>query len=145
MADRRPGPHEDPGPAHNLSGEPLNQAFEMITSRVAHTADMGVNKYEAVAINADGRYTRANGTLPFIGMCQYPCDKANQVITVVRGIYPAWAGAAMAKGARVAIDAEGKLIPAAGNATVVGISLTSCGIDELFALQMLDTPAPATA
>ncbi len=117
-------------------------AFEMITSRVSNYADMAVNKYQAVAIAADGRYTVAeDATKPFIGICQYGEEAGDRMITVVRGIFPGIAGAAITAGKPLMVATGGKFVVATTGNAAVGFSLSAAsGADELVAVQILDTP-----
>lgn len=116
-------------------------AYEAITSRTAWYAGAALTKYDAVMLNAAGKYVKADGTRPFAGIVEYGCDAADQVATVVRGIYPGVANAAITAGAYLKCVA-GKWAPTATVGDVVlGVALTAATASgETVSVQMLETP-----
>lgn len=116
-------------------------AYEMITSRISNYANEAVSKYQAVAIDTNGNYCVADDTTkPFVGICQYGEEAAGRVITVVRGVFPGIASAAIAAGDFVVPTANGQFVKATKGA-VIGVAMSAAAkAGELFGVQILDTP-----
>lgn len=116
-------------------------AYEMVTSRISNYANEAVSKYQAVAIDTNGNYCVATGTTkPFVGICQYGEEAAGRVITVVRGIFPGIASAAINAGDPVVPTTDGKFVKATSGA-VIGVAMSKAAkAGELFGVQILDTP-----
>lgn len=117
-------------------------AFEAITTRQAWYAAEKIGDHTGVQFAADGRFEKADGTRPFAGIVQYGCDAADQMITVVKGAFPAIAGDTIAAGDLVKPDstAPGTFVPAASTDVAYGVALSGAAKDELFTLATLDVP-----
>lgn len=116
-------------------------AYEMITARYSNYASEPVAKYQAVAFGDDGQYCVAvDDKKPFVGICQYGEEAGGRVITVVRGVFPGIASAAIAAGDKVTVTEGGKFKKATSG-TAIGVALSAAAAaDELVGIQMLDTP-----
>lgn len=118
-------------------------AFEAVTSRNAWYAGEGLTKYQAAMINSSGKFVKANGTRPFAGMVEYGCDAADEVATVVRGVYPGIAGADLTAGQYVKPGTgatAGMWIATVATDSVIGIALTAAVTGATASIQMLETP-----
>lgn len=119
-----------------------NTAFEAITTRSAWYAGEALAKYDAVEYGAAGKFVKATGSKPFAGIVQYGCDEADQMATVVRGAFPGVAESPVEAGDLVGVSA-GKFKKASGSAAV-GVALTPAkAADDLFTVQILETPVAA--
>lgn len=116
-------------------------AFEAITTRASYYAAAAIAKYYAVMIDTDGKYAAADGTRPFVGIVEYGAAAANDMITVVKGTYPAIATENVTAGALMTIDgtAAGKFRIADTTKDIIyGVALTAADAGDLFTLQMND-------
>lgn len=122
-----------------------NTAFEAITTRQAWYASEEVAKYDAVEFGDDGKYQKADGTGIFAGVCEYGCEAADRMITVVKGTYPVVASATVKAGDKLGVDADnpGKMKP--GATAVCGIALNDADKDELVSLSMVEAQPTVTA
>lgn len=117
-------------------------AFEVPKDRFAWYAETPINKYEPAIVNANGYIEAATATtltdsVQFVGICQYGAEKAGDMATVVKGVFPAVADAAITAGSLVEMTdstttvngfvyhtvaaSEGDLT----DATVIGTALTA--------------------
>lgn len=116
-----------------------NTAFEAITKRQAYYTSAKIDKYYGVQWGTDGRLELADGTKPFAGVVEYGTDGADQMATIVMGIYPCIAGEAnLAEGAYVKFQA-GKVVKATDTAQG---QLVSAGakVDDLVGVVLFDAP-----
>lgn len=118
----------------------MASAFEAITSRQAWYAAAEIEKYSAVQYDADGKYELADGTGVFAGIVQYGAANADEMMTVVKGVFPALGSVDIADGDKVTIDSEnaGKFKVAAANDAVYGVALTSATAGDLFTLAIAE-------
>ena len=116
-------------------------AFESITTRQSWYAAEDVLANFGVEFDASGHYAKASGAAPFAGIVQYG-GKAGEMITVVKGTFPARANEAISAGDRVTIDddAPGTFKVAEANDAVYGVALTGADKGELFTLAMIEVP-----
>ena len=115
-------------------------AYEMITTRLSHYSAGKLAKYEPAMLDANGKYALADGTGPFIGVVEYGVDNADEMVTIVKGIYPIIAGADIAKGAKLTIDA-GTVVTAVNTAAdvlVIGVALAAAIEGNLASVQMVE-------
>ena len=115
-------------------------AYEMITTRLSHYSAEKLAKYEPVMLDTDGKYAKADGTGPFIGVVEYGVDGPDEMVTIVKGIYPIIAGADIAAGAKLAIDA-GTVITADNtdsDVIVIGAALAAATEGNLVSVQMFE-------
>ena len=117
-------------------------AFELPKDRFAWYTGAVLNKYEAAVLDTDGNLVPATATnltssAQFMGVCQYPAEKAGNMATVVKGAFPVVAKAAIAAGKLVEVtndtvtvndvvyhavaESSGDL----DNAAVIGTALTA--------------------
>lgn len=117
-------------------------AFEVPKDRFAWYAETPINKYEPAIVNANGYIEAATATtltdsVQFVGICQYGAEKAGDMATVVKGVFPAVADGAITAGSLVEMTdstttvngfvyhtvaaSEGDLT----DATVIGTALTA--------------------
>ena len=122
-----------------------NSAFEAITSRMAWTTSAAIDKYEAVMVGTDGLLAPATGAAPFVGIAQYPAAAAGDMCTVVTGIFPCMASAAITAGARVKCDASnaGKCVTAAAADDAVGVALMDIATGTIGSILMVDSNGTA--
>lgn len=114
-------------------------AFEAITTRQSWYASEAVDQYMAVEIAAGtGKYQKAAGTGYFAGVCEYGCEAADRMITVVRGTFPAITSEAVTTGQELVIDTSNPGMVKAGSSNVIGVALNDAGEGELVSLLMLD-------
>ena len=78
-------------------------AFESPSIRLAFYANEAVEKYDGVEIDTDGKFAKATQANPFIGVCQYGAEAANNMITVVKGIFPAKAAEEITAGDDISV------------------------------------------
>lgn len=86
-------------------------AFEVPKDRFAWYAETALNKYEPAIVNANGYLEAATSSnltdeTQFVGICQYPAENAGDMATVVKGVFPAVANAAIAAGKLVEVTAS---------------------------------------
>lgn len=114
-------------------------AFEAITTRKSWYAGEKLSAYTGVQYGTAGKFVKADGTRPFAGIVQYGCDAADEMVTVVDGMFPAVASVAVTAGAIIAIDTAnpGKFKLAGASTAVCGIAMTDAGAGETFTLAML--------
>lgn len=117
-------------------------AFEAVTSRQSWYAAEAVAKYYAVQYDTDGKFEKADGTRPFAGIVQYGAEAADDMITVVKGDFPAIAQEAITAGSLVTIASGAdvgtfKIADTEGD-MVFGVAITAAGAKgEPFTLSML--------
>ena len=118
-------------------------AFEAITTRQAWYASEVLDKYDAVMIGEDGKYAKADGTSVFAGIVQYGAESENDMVTVVKGTFPAIGSEDITAGDKVTIDGAAagkfKIADTAGDA-VYGVALTDGKAGNLFTLAMHEVP-----
>lgn len=83
-------------------------AFELPKDRFAWYTGAVLNKYEPAVLDTDGNLVPATATnltssAQFMGVCQYPAEKAGNMATVVKGAFPVVAKAAIAAGKLVEV------------------------------------------
>ena len=117
-------------------------AFELPKDRFAWYTGAVLNKYEPAVLDTAGNLVPATATnltssAQFMGICQYPAEKAGNMATVVKGAFPVVAKAAIAAGKLVEVtndtttvndvvyhvvaESSGDL----ANAAVIGTALTA--------------------
>ena len=109
--------------------------LEVLT--LAAGADLSANQYYAVKVNASGQIVLAGAGENAIGILQ---DKptSGQVGTVMAlGISKAIYGASVTAGQNLAADASGKLVPASGEAAVIGVALESGSANEIHSVLLV--------
>lgn len=121
-------------------------AFQAITTRQAFTAAVAVAKYDAVELDANGKLALATGALPFMGMVEYGANAADEMATVVRGIFPGVATEDVTTGDYLVIDGAhaGKFKVAGTSAKVVGIAQSDATAGDTLAVLILETPFTTT-
>lgn len=116
-------------------------AFEAVTSRQSWYASAKLDKYYGVQFDTDGKFELADGTRPFAGIVQYGSETANEMITVVKGDFPAVAQEAITAGNLVTIatstDAGKFKVADTALDVVYGVALTGAAAGELFTISML--------
>lgn len=117
-------------------------AFELPKDRFAWYTGAVLNKYEPAVLDTDGNLVPATATnltssAQFMGVCQYPAEKAGNMATVVKGAFPVVAKAAIAAGKLVEVtndtttvnDIEYHVVAESSgdldDATVIGTALTA--------------------
>lgn len=117
-------------------------AFELPKDRFAWYTGAVLNKYEAAVLDTDGNLVPATATnltssAQFMGVCQYPAEKAGNMATVVKGAFPVVAKAAIAAGKLVEVTNDTTTVndvvyhvvaESSGNlndVTVIGTALTA--------------------
>lgn len=120
-------------------------AFEAITTRQSWYASEAIDQYHAVEMGSAGKYQKANGTGMFAGMCEYGCEAADRMITVVKGTFPGIASGAVTAGAKLVVDTTnaGK-VKAGSTGTIIGVALNDAADGELVAVSMLEAPNTVT-
>lgn len=105
-------------------------AFEVITTRVAWAAAEALEAYEVAEIGVDGTFVKGTGAKPFVGIVQYGAESAGDMATVVTGIFPVMASAAVTKGDRVMCDSAnpGKVKPALAANDSFGIAVMDIAV-----------------
>ena len=120
-------------------------AFEVPGAKSAWYANEVIERYYGVMIDTDGKYANADGSGPFIGICQYGAAAANEMCTVVKGIFPGIATEIIAAGSKVTIGSgatagQFAIADTAGD-EVYGIAVTAAAaIGDLFTIHMLEVP-----
>lgn len=121
-----------------------NSAFDAITTRNAWYSGVALAQHEAVMYDAAGKYVKADGSRPFAGIVEYGCDAADQMVTVVRGVFSGIAASKITAGAYLVLGTDtsaGCWAPTTTTGTaVIGIALTAATAGETLAVQMLETP-----
>lgn len=112
-------------------------AYEMITDRLSHYSASALAKYDAVMVDTSGRYAKADGTRPFVGVVEYGVDNADEMVTVVKGIYPIVAGADISKGDLLMVY-SGKVKTAVAGNVVIGAALAAATTGNLASVQMVE-------
>lgn len=117
-------------------------AFELPKDRFAWYTGAVLNKYEPAVLDTDGNLVPATATnltssAQFMGVCQYPAEKAGNMATVVKGAFPVVAKAAIAAGKLVEVTNDTTTVndityhvvaESSGNlndVTVIGTALTA--------------------
>lgn len=118
-------------------------AFESITSRQAWYANEAISKYDAVMVDTDGKYAKADGTGLFAGICQYGADAAGIMVTTVRGIFPGVLSENAMAGSKLTIDGNnaGKFKIAGATDKIYGVLLYDVNAGDLAAINMVETGA----
>lgn len=120
-------------------------AFEAITTRQSWYASEIVEQYHAVEMGDDGKYKKANGSGMFAGMCEYGCEAAGRMITVVKGTFPGIASGAVTAGAKLVVDAsKAGYVKAGTTGTIIGVALNDAADGELVSVSMLEAPNTVT-
>lgn len=122
-----------------------NTAFESITSRQAYYAGEALEKYAAVEYKTGGKLFKAVGAGLFAGIVLYPAATSADMVTVVKGIFPAIGSEDIPEGQTVTIDAEnpGMFKAATTGDDIYGIALTGALAGELFSVAMSEVVASA--
>lgn len=113
-------------------------AFEAITTRQSWYASAEVEKYDLVEMGINGKYQPADGTGYFAGVCEYGCEAADRMITVVKGTYPVVVSEDVKAGDTLIIDTANAGKAKAGTSGVIGIALNDAAAGELTSLNMLE-------
>jgi len=113
-------------------------AFEAITTRQSWYASAEVEKYDLVEMSISGKYQPADGTGYFAGVCEYGCEAADRMITVVKGTYPVVVSEDVKAGDTLIIDTANAGKAKAGTSGVIGIALNDAKAGELTSLNMLE-------
>lgn len=113
-----------------------NSAFEAVTSRHAWYAAGEINKYSAVQYGADGKLELADGTGLFAGIVQYGAENAGEMITAVKGAFPAVGSEDITEGDKLTIDVNnpGMFKVAAAKDLVYGVAITGATAGDLFTI-----------
>lgn len=120
-------------------------AFEAITTRQSWYASEIVEQYHAVEMGDDGKYKKANGSGMFAGMCEYGCEAAGRMITVVKGTFPGIASGAVTAGAKLVVDStKAGRVKASTTGTIIGVALNDAADGELVSVSMLEAPNTVT-
>lgn len=122
-----------------------NTAFEAITIRQAWYATAVLDKYTATEFGADGNIVTATGAGQFAGIVEYSNNNAGEMVTVVKGMYPAIASVDITKGDAVTIDSAnpGKFKKAATGNTLYGTAMNTAAAGALFTVAMADVTKTA--
>lgn len=116
-------------------------AFEAITTRQSWYASEVVEQYQAVEMGAGGKYKKADGTGLFAGLCEYGCEAAGRMITVVKGTFPGIASGAITEGDKLVVDtAKPGCVKTGTTGTIIGVALNSATDGELVSVSMLEAP-----
>lgn len=116
-------------------------AFEMITTRQSWYAGAAIAKYDAVMIDTDGKFVKSTGARPFVGICEYAAAAEDDMVTVVKGTYPATASEEIHVGDLLTIDGShpGQFKVADTAADIIyGVALSAAAADALFTIIMND-------
>lgn len=113
-------------------------AFEAITTRQSWYATEEVEKYDLVEMSIAGKYQKAAGTGYFAGVCEYGCEAADRMITVVKGTYPVVVSEDVTAGDTLIIDTSHPGKAAKGTSGVIGIALNDAKAGELTSLNILE-------
>lgn len=120
----------------------MSTAFEAITTRQSWHAAEEIAKYNAVEFNAEGKYVNAVGDGQFVGIAQYGAENIDDMVTVVKGTFPAISSEDLAAGDNVTIDTDnaGLFKKAGVGDAIYGKALTGVIEGNLFTLAMADVP-----
>lgn len=111
-------------------------AYEIPGMRFSLPAGGEVARHRFVSANADGNGIQATAATAVVGVSMNEV-KADQVLEVADGLVMVEAGAAVAAGARVYANAEGKAVTTEGSAGVAGIALTGAnGAGEIITVKV---------
>lgn len=124
----------------------MKTAFEAITTRQSWHAAEEIAKYDAVEFNEAGKYVKATGAGQFVGIAQYGAENIDDMVTVVKGTFPAVSSENLTAGDNVTIDATaaGRFKKADVADVIYGKALTGVIEGNLFTLAIADVPV-ATA
>jgi hypothetical protein len=119
-------------------------AFEAVTSRQSWYAAAVIPKYYGVQFDTNGKFVKADGSRPFAGIVQYGSEAAGDMITVVKGDFPAIAQEAITAGNLVTIatgdDAGTFKVADTALDVVYGVALTGADAGELFTISLIPVP-----
>lgn len=113
-------------------------AFEAITTRQSWYASGEVAKYDLVEMGITGKYQKADGSGYFAGVCEYGCEAADRMITLVKGTYPVVVSEAVQAGDTLIVDTSNPGMAAKGDSNIIGIALNDAGAGELTSLTMIE-------
>lgn len=123
-----------------------NTAFEAITTRQSWYASEVVEQYHAVEMGDGGKYKKADGTGMFAGMCEYGCEAADRMITVVKGTFPGIASGEVKAGDKLVVDtAKAGYVKTSTSGTIIGVALNDAADGELVSVSMLEAPNTVAA
>ena len=114
-------------------------AFEMPSKRMAYYTSAAITKYLAVQWSTAGLLEVADGTKPFAGIVEYGTENANELATIVTGIYPVVASGVITAGDYVSFTAGKAVKVTTGKAFGKAISTTAAA-DELVGVVTFDAP-----
>ena len=121
-----------------------NTAFEAITKRQAYYSAQKLDKYYGVQWSTSGRLELSDGSRPFAGVVEYGTDDAEQMATVVMGIYPCVAGEANLAANTLVTFSDGKVVKAASG-TALGMTISAgTSVDDLVGVVLFDAPYSIT-
>ena len=118
-----------------------NTAFEAITTRQSWYAASALAKYYACMIDTAGLIAKSDGSRPFVGIVEYGAAAKDDMVTVVKGSYPALATEEIHVGDLLTIDGgtPGKFkIADTSNDIIYGVALTAAAAGDLFTIMMND-------
>ena len=82
----------------------------------------------------------------FAGMCEYGCEAAGRMITVVKGTFPGIASGTVTAGAKLVVDSsKAGYVKASTTGTIIGVALNDAADGELVSVSMLEAPNTVTA
>jgi len=120
-------------------------AIESPSTRLAWYAAEELKQYYAAEIDADGKIAKATQAGQYVGQVQYGAEAEDDMVTVVKGIFPAIATEAIEVGDDISVSATAGVLMVAvtgpGATTVIGKALSAAaapanGIYETFTLFM---------
>lgn len=113
-------------------------AFEAITTRQSWYASEEIAKYDLVEMGISGKYQKAAGTGYFAGVCEYGCEAADRMVTIVKGTYPVCVSEDVKAGDTLIIDTSNPGKAAKGTSGVIGVALNDAAAGELTSLNILE-------
>lgn len=113
-------------------------AFEAITTRQSWYASEEIAKYDLVEMGISGKYQKAAGTGYFAGVCEYGCEAADRMVTIVKGTYPVCVSEDVKAGDTLIIDTGNPGKAAKGTSGVIGVALNDAAAGELTSLNILE-------
>lgn len=113
-------------------------AFEAITTRQSWYASEEIAKYDLVEMGISGKYQKAAGTGYFAGVCEYGCEAADRMVTIVKGTYPVCVSEDVKAGDTLIIDTVNPGKAAKGTSGVIGVALNDAAAGELTSLNILE-------
>lgn len=125
-------------------------AFEAVTTRQSWYGGAAISKYDAVEFGTGGKLVKATGGGVFAGICEYGCDEADRMITVVKGTYPCVCSATIAAGDKLTVDSAhaGQFKKATATTTaadaIYGVALNAGAAGELISIAMVEAPVAGT-